>query len=60
MKQCHELTNEIIWNLKGIPKKREEWNAAFNKATLSTKKKGALFFCPRNKTASKKVYVIIK
>lgn len=59
MKQCHELTYEIIRNLKDIPKKREESKAAFNRVTMSTKKKGALFFCQRNKTASKKVYVII-
>ena len=44
MKYCHELTNGIIWYLKGILKKREKLKTAFRKATLSTKKKELYFF----------------
>ena len=44
MKYSHELTNGIIWYLKGILKKREKLKTAFRKATLSTKKKEVYFF----------------
>ena len=51
MKYSHELTNGIIWYLKGILKKKRKIKNCIQKSYSEHQEKGGLFFCQRNTTA---------